>query len=138
MKVLVTGSRDFKDWPRMWKELDEAKADIVIHGAALGADLMSEAWAKKNQRNYRGYPAKWDLHGKSAGPRRNADMLIKEHREDEPIDRVFAYPLPGSIGTIDMIDRCVAAHIRTFVNGVEIRYARETESFAEWLDRQSK
>lgn len=79
-KVLVTGSRDFKDYQIVYDALDEIYADglpmIVIHGAARGADSFADTWAvhRKNVTVVR-VPADWDNDGWGAGPRRNDAML---------------------------------------------------------------
>lgn len=114
MKVLITGSRD---WPHnrryiVHRAILAAEADIVIHGNARGADGIAKWFARHMGITERGYDAKWGLYGKSAGPIRNQEMLDKEHRPDEPIDLVLAFPLPGSIGTYDMMRRAEAAGIR--------------------------
>lgn len=117
MKILVTGSRTFQNWKWLEEELLKAEPTIVIHGAAQGADFTAEAICKKHQINYRGYPAKWNKFGKSAGPIRNQEMLNIEHRKDEPIDLCLAFPVGIGKGTGDMIDRCQQAGIPTKVNG---------------------
>ena len=53
-------------------------------------------WAKDNNMKLKVYPADWELHGKSAGPIRNQQMLI----EGKP-DLVLAFP--GGKGTAHMV-----------------------------------
>lgn len=117
MKVLVTGSRKWRSIGPVRAALRDAGATIVVHGAAEGADYIAEGWAKHDQIPYRGYPAQWNLHGRSAGPRRNASMLFAEHRKEEPIDLCLGFPTKDSIGTIDMLERCVKIGIKTIVAG---------------------
>lgn len=102
-KVLVTGSRDYKDRDTVWGVLDdldrEGGISVVVHGAAkTGADSLAEWWAKARSVPYLGYPADWRNEGKAAGPLRNRKMI-----EMFTPDVVLAFPLPQSVGTIDMI-----------------------------------
>lgn len=117
MKVLITGSRNFNDFFLMRQEILASGATVIVHGAARGADTIAEGIAKEQEIDYRGYPAKWKAHGRSAGPRRNAFMLAKEHRADEPVDLVLAFPLEDSIGTFDMIERAEKAGLKVKVCG---------------------
>jgi UDP-N-acetylmuramoylalanine-D-glutamate ligase len=50
------------------------------------------------------YPAKWDLHGKSAGPIRNQQML------DTGVDLVIAFP--GGKGTAHMVSIAKKAGVK--------------------------
>lgn len=82
MKILVTGSRDWRDVATIERALRLAIADTplwavtLIHGAARGADQLAEAAAQRiGDVNIDRYPAQWDEHGRSAGFIRNALML---------------------------------------------------------------
>ena len=48
---------------------------IVIHGAARGADSIFAKAAESTHADVESYPAQWDTYGKSAGHRRNKQML---------------------------------------------------------------
>lgn len=117
MKILVTGSRD---WPhdKMGIILDAIKASgatILVHGAARGVDSMAAHAGRLLNLDVRPYPAEWTVDGvynPGAGPQRNQRMLDEEHRPDEPIERVLAFPRGESRGTYDMIRRCEAAGLR--------------------------
>lgn len=111
MKVLVCGGRDFDDWDTLYAELsdlfynrmrDLSKPFVVISGDAKGADWLARAWAKymsiEYPVEYRGFPADWKTHGKSAGAIRNQSMID----EGSP-DFVLAFP--GGRGTADMVSR---------------------------------
>lgn len=117
MKVLVTGSREWRSRTPVLRALLASKATVVIHGGARGAD----GYAKWNARALgipeREYPADWDRYGRAAGPLRNQEMLDKEHLPEEPIDLVLAFPLEGSIGTWDMVKRAEQAGIAVKVCG---------------------
>jgi len=109
MKVLVCGSRHFNDYERLRETLAGLSISELIHGGARGADTMAETFARNNNIPYRRFDALWELHGKSAGPIRNRQML----REGCP-DLVVAFLAPNSRGTKDMIDASTKA-------GVEVK-----------------
>ncbi len=108
MKVLVCGGRDYDDWPKLKKALDQfhevTPITEIIHGGAQGADRLSGVWARWNNIKETVFPANWKEHGKSAGPIRNKQMLD----EGKP-DVVMAFK--GGKGTENMkkqtIDRGV-------------------------------
>ena len=116
MKILVTGSRKYSDYAKvksviidaLGENIDEA---IIVHGGARGADALAGQVAFQRGIEVRVYPAKWDYYGKAAGPKRNQEMLDKEHTPENPIEMVLAFPLKGSIGTWDMVRRAEAAGI---------------------------
>ena len=97
--VLVCGGRFYKDFERFYRDmcrLQEATGfNVAVHGAARGADSMTNYWAGGRVVEVRSHPADWDLHGKGAGPIRNQKMLDTEHP-----DAVMAFP--GGNGTEDM------------------------------------
>ncbi len=96
MKFLVCGGRTYYDFERVDRVLDILGPTFIIHGAAKGADQCAANWAAKRGVPMRGFPADWQLHGRSAGAKRNRQMLI----EGRP-DLVVAFP--GGTGTSDMI-----------------------------------
>lgn len=120
MRVLVCGGRTW-GWARHDAPFDEqARAqkqrrqtfdvldridqtsgiDVVIHGDARGADRTAQLWAERNRVPVEVYPADWKKHGRSAGPRRNTQMLD----EGKP-DLVVAFP--GGAGTADMVGKAI-------------------------------
>jgi hypothetical protein len=63
----------------------DPRRDIeVVTGDAVGADEIGRLWARKNQICHSIKCAKWLLYGKSAGHRRNPDIII-------PADYVVAF-----------------------------------------------
>lgn len=106
MKVLVCGGRAYGDVNRVYTVLEEVHAErgitCVIHGAASGADLLAERWAKAAQVPYRGYPAQWRRFGQGAGPRRNCLMLAEEH-VNCPAKVGLVVAFPGGAGTAHMV-----------------------------------
>lgn len=128
MKVLVTGSRGWHDRERIREDLreyrDEAAASgdglVVIHGdCPQGADKIAKYWCRRLNIEDIPMPADWSKYGRSAGPRRNQQMLDQHHP-----DVVLAYRATGkSSGTDDMVNRAHAAHVR-----VVMRDAREAST----------
>lgn len=115
MRVLVCGSRHFKDWYLMRDTLLQffkGAGDVLIHGMAKGADQLSEQ-VLTHQFNNLGnvisierYPADWDKYGKGAGPIRNKQMLVEGHP-----DLVVAFLAPHSRGTKNMIEQAEKAGV---------------------------
>jgi hypothetical protein len=105
-RILVCGGRNYADASLLNATLDNIVANIratasgqsvrLIHGAARGADSLAAAWASSRGLAATAYPAKWDIHGRSAGFVRNKQMLD----EGQP-HLVVAFP--GGAGTAMMI-----------------------------------
>jgi len=104
-KVLVCGGRDFDHEAIVWDILSswkdyyikwDAPWTTIISGGARGADTHAESWAYDNELSRDIYYAEWGKYGKSAGYKRNAQML----EEGEP-DLVIAFP--GGRGTAGMV-----------------------------------
>ena len=96
VSVLVCGGRKFSGWPAVQRVLDRISPDIIIHGAAAGADAMAGRYAQEYDIECREFPAEWKRYGRSAGYRRNQEMLD----EGKP-DLVVAFP--GGPGTQNMV-----------------------------------
>jgi hypothetical protein len=118
MKILVTGSRSHESLRitshiRAWvrDNTDPEERIILIHGGARGADdganLATEF--EKDWGEFR-LPARWRALGRSAGPRRNREMI-----EYLSPDVCLAYPMPDSVGTYDMIEVVEKAGIPFFI-----------------------
>ena len=83
-RVLITGSRDWCDENRiagaLLYEVSRRPASdriIVIHGAARGADSLAARVAVHYGWQVEAHPADWARFGKSAGFRRNAEMVAR-------------------------------------------------------------
>ena len=82
MKYIVAGSRTIDMGPENFKKaLSLLKVhidpflDTVISGECpRGPDAAAKAYAHWYGIKYQGFPADWDRHGLSAGPKRNAQM----------------------------------------------------------------
>jgi SLOG family YspA-like protein len=80
MRVLVTGSRTWRDGALIAEQLDTIHADhpdtVLVHGAcAQGADAIADRWALRRGVTVERHPAEWRRYGRSAGFRRNAEMV---------------------------------------------------------------
>lgn len=80
VRVLVTGSREWSDPNAARKMIADRLFDlpvdsVVVHGAARGADRFAHQEAQKLGLLVEPHPADWERYGKSAGFRRNAEMV---------------------------------------------------------------
>lgn len=80
---------------------------LIIQGGAKGADALAKRWAIEHGIHSVEVSALWDAFGKSAGYRRNAAMLL--------LKPDYCIALPGGRGTADMIAKCKAKGIPTWV-----------------------
>lgn len=108
-RVLVCGGRYYPNRWKVFAALDDlheqTPIDVLIHGAAPGADSFAGEWALKNNVPVSAFKAEWKKYGASAGPRRNKQMLI----EGKP-DPVLAFP--GGKGTENMLGLARTAGVR--------------------------
>jgi len=104
MRLIVAGSRTFKDYSLLSRKLDallsrwvgQGKEIIIISGGAKGADALGQAYARKRGFNCTVVPAEWNKYGRSAGYRRNEVMAAMA-------DAVVAFWDGSSPGTSHMI-----------------------------------
>ena len=103
-RVGVTGGRDFtnEELARCALEL-LLPNDIIIHGAARGADSLFARLASEAGFQTVAYPADWNKHGKAAGPIRNQEML------KSGLDLLIVFP--GGKGTEHMTNICRRARV---------------------------
>lgn len=111
MIILVTGSRNWTDYATIHLALTETiknhfypnkpkRQDVlIVHGGARGADTLAGEWAIAHNVPQKVYVPDWNNYGRSAGIRRNAEMLEKENP-----DVVLAFRKDMSRGTSHMID----------------------------------
>lgn len=102
MKIAVIGSRNFKDYELMKITLDEVRPQLIISGGARGADTLAEKYAKENGIPTLIFLADWNRYGKSAGYRRNVDIIANA-------DCVVAFWDGVSKGTKHSIDLAYSA-----------------------------
>lgn len=110
INICVNGSRDFTGFLRLCEVLDslipqEQRSSItILSGAARGADIMAEKWARDRQVHVKRFEANWKEEGLSAGPKRNQLMI-------EEADKLISFWDGKSKGTKDTIDRARAKGI---------------------------
>ena len=102
-RVIIAGCRDFADYELLKEKCDfylqnKKKEDIVIvTGQAFGADALGERYAQERGFQLETYPADWKVHGRAAGPIRNAKMASVAHA-------LISFWDGKSRGTKNMID----------------------------------
>ena len=113
MEVLITGSRDWKNYEAMFDELKALPKDtLLIHGDCRGADKMAGLIAGQiGLPKPKSYPAQWKIYGRGAGPRRNRQML--DDNPDISLVLAFHEDMGRSKGTRDMVRRSEKKGIRT-------------------------
>jgi hypothetical protein len=102
-RVIACGGRDFDDAETVYTTLDGLKISAIAHGGAFGAGQICSYYAQDRNIPCDVYLARWEL-GKSAGPRRNAEMLA-----DFKPTLVVAFP--GGRGTDDMVRKAKKAGV---------------------------
>lgn len=76
MKLAIVGSRNFSDWLAIMNYVHELPLDtVIVSGGARGVDTVAEQTAQARGMTTEIYRADWDKYGKSAGYRRNADIV---------------------------------------------------------------
>jgi hypothetical protein len=114
LRVLICGGRHYTDYDRVLETLvglgGKAVIEVVIHGAATGADTLGGRAAAKLGIPAQEFPANWNLYGKRAGSIRNQQMLD----EGKP-NICIAFPDPTSRGTWDMVRRAKKAGLEVKV-----------------------
>jgi len=107
MELIIAGSRELPvDGKRINMDmlgfpLDEI--ECVLSGHSGKVDLAGEIWAKDNCIPVKLFTAKWDIHGKAAGPIRNREMA----QEAAPDGMLLAYWDKKSRGTENMIHEAI-------------------------------
>lgn len=108
VKVIICGGRNYGDKENVFDTLEEVWRQIpfthLIHGGASGADKLAGEWAQKVGLQVVVCPAKWDQHGRAAGPIRNRDML--------QLKPALVVSFPGNRGTADMVAKAKTAGVR--------------------------
>lgn len=99
--LLVTGSRNLDHRIHLTPihriltfAHDKYNFTKLVEGGATGADSIAFNWARARDIEIVTYPAEWEIHGRSAGPRRNMQMLVAN-----PDAIVYAFPIGKSPGT---------------------------------------
>ena len=120
-RMIVAGSRFFRDYTLLCSHLDRITAEIpgrieLISGHAPGADTLGERYAREHDLKLRVFPAQWELYGKTAGVIRNQQMT--DYALKESAIAVFFWN-GSSRGTRDAIRRALKAGIDTRIIQIE-------------------
>jgi hypothetical protein len=81
VKLAIVGSRTFFDYKVLKNTLDDISTEHslnyieIISGGAKGADSLGEMYAKEKGIPTKIFPAEWKKYGKSAGFKRNVDII---------------------------------------------------------------
>lgn len=128
-KVVVTGGRDYKDYPMISAALDgfhrQNTITSLVNGYADGLDKAAHGWAELNDIDplkYEVTKKDWDRLGKRAGILRNEQMVREEFDKAPVYDKIKAcLSFPGGPGTAHMTNYCVSKNIPTYKLDTEKR-----------------
>lgn len=105
MRLAIVGGRDFTDYSLMLRIINQYFVYyelIIVSGGANGADTLAKTLALEYDLAYVEFPADWDKYGKSAGYRRNKQIV-------DACDMVLAFWDGQSKGTKHTIDLAIEA-----------------------------
>lgn len=113
MKVIIAGKRDYVNYQTLCDAVQESGFEIteIVSGGATGVDALGERYAKENSIPLKRFPAEWNKHGKSAGPRRNKQMA-------EYGEALIALWNGNSAGTKNMIDNAKMKNLKIYVKEI--------------------
>ena len=120
-RIIIAGSRQFNDYEKMLKTLDELGIHLIntidpieiISGHAPGADTLGERFAKAYDYPLKIFPADWKKYGRAAGPIRNEQMAKYASEADRGI--LIAFPIGESKGTRNMIKLAKQYGLDTYI-----------------------
>lgn len=103
-RVVIGGCRDYNNYNIFKIHVDHLLQNIrnkfnivIVSGGATGVDAMAERYAKENSFPFELFSADWNRYGKSAGPKRNEQMV-------QVADYVIAFWDFQSRGTKSLIE----------------------------------
>jgi len=107
VRMIVAGSRGFDDYGYLSEKLDGIIEEIhdeieIVSGGAKGADSLGEQYAEERGIPVKQFAPDWKRFGKSAGFRRNREMLDYA-KEEQTV--VVAFWDGESKGTADTIKK---------------------------------
>jgi len=76
--IAIVGSRSFNDRELAFHVLDKYvgnRGHSIVTGGARGADALAEEWARNRGIPVQVLPAEWEKYGRSAGSRRNTEIV---------------------------------------------------------------
>ena len=98
----ISGTRSYHDYQsfcdmmKIVQDKINLKPSFIHVGDCKGIDTLTIKWCKENDIEYKVHEAKWNEHGRAAGPIRNGQMI-------KLVDTLIAFPGPTSTGTQDAI-----------------------------------
>ena len=106
MRCIIAGGRDFSDYNRLKRIMDNCPYKIteVVCGKARGADSLGEKWALERGVHVEYFVPDWEGLGKRAGFARNADMAEYACENGSVNGLLVAFWDKNSKGTNSMID----------------------------------
>ena len=116
MRLAIVGSRNFTNYTLLKEEvfsfilkynLDKTPITIVS-GGAVGCDSLGERVAEEMSWDKLIFLPQWDLYGRSAGIRRNEDIVNNS-------DALIAFRVDNSKGTTNSIERAKKRGIKVRV-----------------------
>jgi hypothetical protein len=111
--VAIVGSRSYPDLFRVQSYVATLPPEIiVVSGGAHGVDSVAEQAARKQGLETLIFPADWEKYGKSAGFKRNIQIV-------EASDIVVAFWDGVSKGTLHSISEAAKRNIKVVIYGVE-------------------
>ena len=117
VRLLVCGDRNWTDWAAVVAVLRkfDPKQTLLVTGGARGADTLADAAAQALGFEARVViAADWERFGRSAGPRRNTQMLsviLGGADDHEPLVIAFHDNIAGSKGTANMVKQARKAGV---------------------------
>lgn len=80
MILVISGYREFNDYNKFEEVLDNfinenGNPELIIFGECRGTDKLAFQYVQKNKLPFKIYYADWKMHGLSAGPKRNNEMI---------------------------------------------------------------
>lgn len=102
MRLAIVGCRHFDNYELFCKCIESLNildgVEYIVSGGATGADSLAERYAREHAIPFKVYPANWSKYGRSAGYRRNKQIV-------DDADYVVAfwdYKSPGTKHTITL------------------------------------
>lgn len=104
LKVGIVGSRYYNNY-REFKDkiLEIYKPESIgeiVSGGCRGTDMMAERFGREFGIKIKIFEANWDKYGKSAGPKRNKEIVSYS-------DFIIAFLAKNSEGTKNTIEACI-------------------------------
>jgi hypothetical protein len=106
MKLVCTGGRDYEDHNMVADLLTTLKPEEVYVGdCSTGLDKLVVEVCQDYSIPCRVFEARWDEHGRAAGPIRNQEMIAAADSE------ALVLAFPGGRGTEDTVTRAKARNM---------------------------